>query len=92
VPLIASKQPLNELRTHFPVCWNKETDVTTRTAIYSLAIHGANLRTEARTAGRDERAYRAEVEVRLMAALKASPAWRVLRAEKPTEYCRLEMA
>jgi hypothetical protein len=92
VPLIASKQPLNELRTHFPVCWNKELDVETRTAVYSLSIHGTNLRTMARTAGKDERAYRAEVEVRLMATLKASPAWRVLRAEKPTEYCRLEMA
>jgi hypothetical protein len=91
VPLIASKQPLKELATYFPVCWNKEA-VATRTAVYSLSIHGTNARNMARDAGRDAKEYRAEMEVRLMATLKASPAWRVLRAEKPTEFCRLEMA
>jgi hypothetical protein len=91
VPLIASKQPLKELATHFPVCWNKEA-VATRTAVYSLSIHGTNARNLARDAGRDAKEFRAEMEVRLMATLKASPAWRVLRAENPTEFCRLEMA
>ena len=82
---------LNDIKEHFPVVWHKVEEARTRTAVYALEIFGKKLAEEARAAGRPTEAYRADVERRLDVALRASPAWRVLRAEG-REFCRLEMA
>jgi hypothetical protein len=79
---------LNDIKEHFPVVWHKVEDARTRTAVYALELFGKKLVEMSRAAGKD---VRADVETRLMAALKASPAWRVLRSEG-REFCRLEMA
>ena len=79
---------LNDIKVHFPVVWHKVEDAHTRTAIYALELFGKKLKEMSTIAGKD---VRPEVEARLMAALRASPAWRVLRSEG-REFCRLEMA
>jgi len=79
---------LNDIKVHFPVVWHKVEDADTRTAIYALELFGKKLKEMSAAAGKD---VRPDVEARLMAALRASPAWRVLRSEG-REFCRLEMA
>lgn len=79
---------LNDIKVHFPVVWHKVEDADTRTAIYALELFGKKLKMMSAAAGKD---VRPDVEARLMAALRASPAWRVLRSEG-REFCRLEMA
>jgi hypothetical protein len=79
---------LNDIKEHFPVVWHKVEDVHTRTAVYALEIFGKKLIEMSRAAGKD---VRGDVEGRLMSALRASPAWRVLKSEG-REFCRLEMA
>jgi hypothetical protein len=82
---------LNDIKEHFPVVWHKVEDAHTRTAVYALEIFGKKLKEMSTAAGKPADAYRADVETRLMAALRTSPAWRVLRSEG-REFCRLEMA
>ena len=82
---------LNDIKEHFPVVWHKVEEASTRTAVYALEIFGKKLAEQARAAGKPADAYRADVERRLDAALRASPAWRVLRS-MGREFCRLEMA
>jgi hypothetical protein len=82
---------LNDIKEYFPVVWHKVEEARTRTAVYALEIFGKKLTEMARAAGKPAGAYRADVERRLDAALRASPAWRVLRSEG-REFCRLEMA
>jgi hypothetical protein len=79
---------LNDIKEQFPVVWHKVEDAHTRTAIYALELFGKKLKEMSTAAGKD---VRTDVETRLMAALRASPAWRVLRSEG-REFCRLEMA
>ena len=66
-------------------------DAPTRTAVYALEIFSKKIAEQACAAGKPVDAYRADVERRLDTALRASPAWRVLRSEG-SEFCRLEMA
>lgn len=79
---------INDITSNFPTCWNNETTPRTsarRSDIISISIHNAKLR----DAGMD----RAKVERDLMAALRASSAWRVLEpAAGSREFCRLHMA
>jgi hypothetical protein len=82
---------LNDIKERFPVVWHKVEDARTRTAVYALEIFGKKLTEMARAANCTVDRFRADVETRLMAALRASPAWRVLRSEG-REFCRLEMA
>ena len=82
---------LNAIKDYFPVVWHKVEDVDTRTAIYALEIFGRKITEMAHASRRSPTAVRDDVEKRLMAALRASPAWRVLRSEG-REFCRLEMA
>lgn len=79
---------LNDIKEHFPVVWHKVEDAHTRTAVYALELFGKKIKEMSLAANKD---VRPDVEVRLMAALKASPAWRVLRSEG-REFVRLEMA
>lgn len=79
---------LNDIKTHFPVVWHKIEDAHTRTAVYALELFSKKLKEMSAAAGKD---VRSEVEVALMAALRQSTAWRVLRSEG-REFCRLEMA
>ena len=79
---------LNDIKEHFPVVWHKVEDAHTRTAVYALEIFGKKMIEMSRAAGKD---VRGDVETRLMLALRASPAWRVLKSEG-SEFCRLEMA
>jgi hypothetical protein len=78
---------LNDIRDNFPVVWH---DVSTnpRVRVYALEIHGTKMRTLCSAAGRD---VSEETRSKLMRALKASSAWRVLASEG-REFCRLEMA
>jgi hypothetical protein len=85
VPLLTR---LNDIKGHFPVVWHKVETARTRTAVYAVEIFGKKLAEMSSAAGKD---VRADVEERLMAALRASPAWRVLRSEG-REFCRIEMA
>jgi hypothetical protein len=82
---------LNDIKIHFPVVWHKIEDARTRTAVYALEIFGKKIVEMSRASGKTADAVRAEVEANLMTALRASPAWRVLRSEG-REFCRLEMA
>lgn len=82
---------LNDIKEHFPVVWHKVEEARTRTAVYALEIFGKKIGEIARTTGKTQDAVRADVEARLNTALRASPAWRVLRSEG-REFCRLEMA
>jgi len=82
---------LNAIKEHFPVVWHKVEDADTRTAIYALEIFGKKITEMAHASRRTPADIRADIETRLMAALRASPAWRVLRS-MGREFCRLEMA
>jgi hypothetical protein len=91
VPSVPLFTRLNDIKEHFPVVWHKVEDAHTRTAVYALEIFGKKAREMALSTRVAEAAFRAEMEPRLLAALRASPAWRVLRSEG-REFCRLEMA
>jgi hypothetical protein len=78
---------LNDIKMHFPVVWHKDETARTRTAVYVIEIFGKKIIEMSRIAGHD---VRADVESHLMAALRTSPAWRVLPAVG-REFCRLEM-
>lgn len=82
---------LNTIKEYFPVVWHKVEDADTRTAIYALEIFGKKITEMAHAARCTPAAFRSDMEKRLMAALRASPAWRVLRSQG-REFCRLEMA
>ena len=92
LPAVAAAGPvlarINDITYNFPTCWNNETTPRTsarRGDIISISIHNTKLR----DAGLD----RAKVERDLMAALRASSAWRVLPAAAGSrEFCRLHMA
>lgn len=91
VPVAPLFTRLNDIKEHFPVVWHKVEEARTRTAVYALEIFGKKIAEQARAAGKPVEVLRADVERRLDAALRASPAWRVLRSEG-REFCRLEMA
>ena len=79
---------INDITANFPTCWNNETTPRSsarRGDIISISIHNTKLR--------DSGLDRAKVERDLMAALRASSAWRVMPAAAGSrEFCRLHMA
>lgn len=79
---------INDITGNFPACWNNETTPRSsarRGDIISISIHNTKLR--------DAGLNRAKVERDLLAALRASTAWRVLPAAAGSrELCRLHMA
>ncbi len=81
---------LNDIKAFFPVVWHPVSGGGAGSAkpIYALEIFGKRLREMSAAAGRD---LTKEVSANLMAALKASTAWRVLKG-RDGEFCRLEMA
>jgi hypothetical protein len=78
---------LMDIKAHFPVVW-RETPSKSANKIYAIEIFNKQLREMSTAAGRD---LTTEVTDRLMAALKMSTSWRVLRAEG-RELCRIECA
>lgn len=74
---------LNHIKENFPVVWHVVTDAPTRTAIYGVELFGKMV----------PRGQEAAIKATLLAALRASSAWRVLAPAAGTrEVCRLEMA
>jgi hypothetical protein len=73
---------LNDIKERFPVVWT-EVPSRTRAKVYAIEIFGKR----AREMGLDI----AKTSEALLRALKASPSWRVLRAEGGREVCRIEM-
>lgn len=73
---------LNDIKEHFPVVWT-EVPSRTRAKVYAIEIFGKR----AREMGLDL----TKTSESLLRALKASPSWRVLRAEGGREVCRIEM-
>ena len=70
---------LNDIRAHFPVVWKQ----IPGTRINVIELHGKQMR--------DRGLNPATTKEDLLRALRASASWRVLRAETPTEVCRIEL-
>ena len=74
---------LNHIKENFPVVWHPVTDAPTRTAIYGVELFGKKV----------PHGQKDAITATLLAALRASSAWRVLAPAAGTrEVCRLEMA
>ena len=73
---------LNDIKRFFHVVWDNKT--TGNPKIYIIKIHNKNTM----NAGLDVKQHGAD----LLAALKLSNEWRVLRPANNTEICRIEMA
>jgi hypothetical protein len=80
---------LNDIKAHFPVVWRDVPSRNPNSTVYVIELFGKRVRELSTAAGRD---LTEEISTSLRAALKASNAWRVLRAEGPREFCRIEMA
>jgi hypothetical protein len=78
---------LNDIKNNFPVVWH-ETQSKLGKKLYAVELFGKKIKELSATAGYD---VTEEISSRLMASLKASASWRVIRAESPREFCRIEM-
>ena len=81
---------LNDIKTHFPVVW-PHTGKITKGDVIRLEFHRKNLKTEATQAGVPLETYTAQVQRRLIDALRASDSWEVLPAWDATSICSLRM-
>lgn len=79
---------LNDIKNNFPVVWH-ETPCKSGGKVYAVELFGKKIKELSAAAGYD---VTEEISSRLMAALKASPSWKVLCAESPREFCRIKLA
>lgn len=78
---------LHDIGAHFPAIWN-EVPSKTANKVYAIIIHNKRVKALSEIAGRN--VYE-EKKAALLRALKASTAWRVLRAADANEVCRVEL-
>jgi len=89
--LSVSAQPplhcLNDIKTYYPVVWHR-VESQTEYPVYSVELYTNMLVRMSKASGYD---VTEKITQNLMNALKASPAWIVLQATTPKEFCRLQI-